>query len=114
MERQDALAPKIDQINAALGDLKQKLDGPPLRQWIWSGSNAALRQLSTDVHALARTPAPDMEPVAELARRIEGMRGVVERQGALAPKIDQIQRPSATSRQKLELAEPSRRGVRTS
>jgi len=108
VERQDTLAPKIDQIHAALGDLKQKLDRPDASAVDLERLEWALHQLSTDVHALARTSAPDMEPVAELGRRIEGMRGVVERQGAIAPKIDQIHAALGGLTQKLEQAEPSR------
>jgi localization factor PodJL len=102
VEGAGALAPKVEQIHAAVGELSQKLDRPAAKTAEMERLEAALRQLSAEVQAMPRPGAPDMKPVEDLARRIEAMRMLVERQGGIAPKVDQIQAAVGELRQKID------------
>jgi localization factor PodJL len=95
VERQDALVPKVEQIRIAVGELREKLDRPASSAAETERLEAALRQLSADVHALARAGAPDMRPVEDLARRIEAMRKAMEGHAELAPQVERLERSLA-------------------
>ncbi len=102
VEGAGALAPKVDQIHAAVGELSQKLDRPAAPAAELERLEAGLRQLSAEVQAIGSAGAPDMKPVEDFARRVDAMRTLVERQGGLVPKVDQIQAAVGELRQRIE------------
>jgi localization factor PodJL len=95
------LAPKLEEINAAVGDLRQKL-AKPAGAAEMERMEGALRHLSAEIAALARQPAPDMQPVEDLSRRVEAMRKTVESQGALSPQIERMERTLAELRARID------------
>ncbi len=103
VERQGGLAPKVDNLNAAIGALAQKFERPAATVAEIEKLEAALLQLSAQVEAaLARSAAVDAKPVEDLARRIDAVRKAVESNGALAPQVNRLEAALGEIRAKLD------------
>ncbi len=109
LERQDRLAPDVARIEAALGEIREKLAQPADAQ----GLNATLRQLVSRVEEAGKRPAivaVDPRPIEDLSRRIDSMKGAVERQERLAPDVARIEAALGEIRQKLDQPSLSNKG----
>jgi localization factor PodJL len=102
MERQSGLAPKVDEITVAVGELQQKLPRAAATTAEIERVEAGLRQLSAEVQALGRAQPVDMRPVEALGRRIEEMGKAVESRQGLAPEVERLEEALAEIRVRLE------------
>ncbi len=101
LERQDKFAPHAARLEAALGDIRAKLDRPSEIE----GVDAALRQLASRVEEAVSRPvsvAVDSKPIEELARRIESVKSILERQDKFAPHAARLEAALGDIRAKLD------------
>ena len=113
VERQERLAPDMARLETALGEIREKLNQPAAADA--QGVNATLRQLVSRVEEAGKRPpivAVDPRPIEELSRRIDSMKGAVERQERVAPDMARIEAALGEIREKLDQpARPTRSGV---
>ncbi len=84
-ERQGDFGPRAAKLEAALGDINAKLDRLPAAGIDTKALTSTLNDLTARLEDAFRRPAPapvlDTRPIDDLARRIDGMRATLERQG---------------------------------
>ena len=91
-------APHVARLEAALGDIRARLDQSPPTPEL----DAALRQLAERFDEAVSRPAPtfDAKPIEELARRIETVKGVAER--GFAPHVARLEAALGDIRARLD------------
>jgi len=107
MERRERPAPDMARIEAALGEIREKLAEPSLSDK--GDVDAALRQLASRVEEVASRPTTvtiDPKPIEDLARRIESVRASLERPQALAPQVERLETALGAVADKLDRAGP--------
>ena len=102
VEQQSLLASKVEEMNAAVGELNQKLPQAAAGAAEIERLETGLRQLSAEVRGLGRAEPNDMQPVEALGRRIEEMRKSVESQQAFQPQVERLEGALAEIRSRLE------------
>ena len=100
---QGALSPKVDGLQVRIDDLSRKLDQPASAPQM-EAVETALRRMAAKVEESARA-APDVRPLEDMARRIEGAHG------QLAPKVDDLQSALDALALKLERTPPTPAGI---
>ncbi|HXT06652.1 MAG TPA: hypothetical protein VN715_06930 [Roseiarcus sp.] len=107
IERQGAVRPENAAFAAALTNLNDKLDRATLGGAQSAATITALHGLAGRLEEALQRPATatlDPRPIEELSRRIEGVRGLVERQSSLVPKVEEITAAVGELQQKLPRA----------
>jgi len=96
-------APHVARLEAALGDIRARLDKAPANPEL----DAALRELGAKFDQAVSRPAPkfDATPIEELARRIESVKGAAER--GFAPHVARLEAALGDIRARLDQSPPT-------
>ena len=102
VESNGALAPQVNRLESALGEIRAKLDRPPQSPQI-EAVDASLRNLAAKFEqAVNRPTAFDTKPIEELSRRIDSMKGAVDRQEKFAPHAARVEAALGEIRARLD------------